>query len=71
MLQCLVCRLYTVNTMKYKVTICRTGYSFNTFEVEAEGKWQANIKATELAADAEWHNESEANYDVEEIREIK
>lgn len=57
--------------MKYKVTICRTGYSFNTFEVEADNKWQADEKAAELAADADWTNEKEAMYTTEEVVEVK
>jgi hypothetical protein len=52
--------------MKYKVTITRTTYNANTYEVEAENQMQAEELALEEAYNDSWGS-GNAEYEIEDV----
>jgi hypothetical protein len=52
---------------KYKVTVCRTGYGFTTFEVEASGLTEARQKALDTAGNYDYIEKS-GEYEIESIQ---
>jgi len=53
---------------KFKVEVCRTGFSFTTIEVEAKNKKEAKKQAVEQAGDHEF-SEKDANYSIVYVSE--
>lgn len=49
--------------MKYKIEVCRVGYSFRTIEVEADNEEQAEEIALDEAPNYEF-SEKDADYSV-------
>lgn len=43
---------------KYNITVCRTGYGFNTIEVEANNQKEAEEKALDEAGNHEYSEKS-------------
>lgn len=52
--------------MKFKVNICRIGYSHKEIEVEAENEEQAKEKALDTAGNFEF-SENHADYEAGEV----
>ncbi len=53
---------------KFKVEMCRIGYGFKTFEVEASTRFDAEEKAYEDAGNYEYPEKS-SNYEIDAIEE--
>lgn len=54
---------------RYEVEVCRTGYGFNTIEVEASCADEAMMKALDEAGN-HYYSEKDADYTVEGVIEI-
>ncbi len=52
--------------MKYAITVCRIGYSYEKIEVEADTKEEAESKALSVAPDHEFTNEKDSDYVLED-----
>ena len=51
---------------KYRVTMCRIGYGFKTFEVEARTRFEAEEKAYEMAPNHEY-SEKKSEYELQNV----
>jgi hypothetical protein len=55
---------------KYRVTMCRVGYGFKTFEVEALDRRQAEAKGYDQAPNHEYPEKS-AEYELQSVERVK
>jgi hypothetical protein len=55
---------------KYRVDVCRTGYGFNTIEVEASCEDEAMMRALGTAGN-HFYSEKDSDYTVESVERIK
>ena len=51
---------------KYRVTMCRIGYGFKVFEIEARTRFEAEKKAYEMAPNHQYL-EHKSEYEMESI----
>ena len=56
--------------MKYKVEVCRTVFAFETFEVEANSKEEAEDTAIQMAYDTSF-SDGNVEYEISNVEEKK